>query len=123
MVAAWRARVTGVKIDFDDRAAQIGQFGRGPGTPIGRPGGQHHAQAALAGVLARDRERDVGGAAEQQDRLRAAQSIHHLISSRRARSELKMPCGSTWRRTVRNSSSRGYICRKAAALSRESLAR
>ena len=25
-----------------------------------------------------------------------------------------MPCGSTWRRTERNSSSRGYICWKAA---------
>ena len=67
-----RALVAGVKIDFGDGAAQIGQIGRSPGPPLGRPGGQDHPQAALPGVPFGDRQADVGGAAEQQDRLRPA---------------------------------------------------
>ena len=75
-----RAVVPGIKIDFGDRAAQIAQLGRGPRTPLGRPGRQHHPQPALAGVAPGDGERDVGRAAEQQDRLRAAQGVDHHSS-------------------------------------------
>jgi fatty-acyl-CoA synthase len=42
---------------------------------------------------------------------------------RRDRSEARTPCGSSSARSLRNSSSRGYICSSVAALTRESLAR
>ena len=130
MVAAcepWSARV---QVDFDDPTAEPTELGRGLAPARGRPGRQHHPQPAAPCVAAGNGQGDVGGAAEQQQRLRRTERVQHgglswggQSSSRRARSELNMPLGSTRRRTARKSSSRGYIWAKRPALNRESLAR
>ena len=64
-----RGVVPGVEIDLGDRTAEPAQLGRGRRTPLGRPGGQHHAQAPATGVAPGQGQCDVGGPAQQQQRL------------------------------------------------------
>src|SRR5947209_1646689 len=87
-----------------------------------RPGGQYHAQRAAGGVARRGGQRDLGGAAQQQQGLRVANSVDHS-SSLLDRSEANTPAGSAAARTLRHSSIRGYMRCSAAAEVRDSLAR
>ena len=52
------------------------ELGRGRGTPLGRPGRQHHPQSGTC-VPPGQGQSDVGGAAEQQQRLRCADGVDH----------------------------------------------
>ena len=67
---------------------------------------------------------DVRRPAEHDDRLGVTERVlHHRIPSRRERSEASTRSGSTLRRTLARSPSRGYITGRSSGRSRESLAR
>ena len=68
----------GLQIDLGDCAAQLGQLGGGLAPALGRAGGEDDAQPPADGVPPRDRQGDVGGAAEQQQGLGIANGVDHV---------------------------------------------
>src|SRR5690606_1007996 len=103
------------------RASGLAQPLSGRLQPLRRAGGQDDPHRTVAGVLLGDGQRDVGRAAEHQQRLGVSNGVDHS-SSLRLMSETKMPSGSTVWRIFRNSFARGYILWKVSAVVRESFA-
>ena len=86
--------------------------------------GEHDGSAAVGDEQCDKLSGDVRRPAEHDDRLGVTERVvHYKIPSRRERSEASTRSGSTLRRTLAKSPSRGYITGRSSGRSRESLAR
>ncbi len=118
-----RRRVGGLQVDRSDLADPRLAKAIDRRVPTGTgPGRQHDPAQAFPCQPSGGGHGDVGGAPEQQQGLGVAERVDHS-ESLLAKSDRKRPCGSSARRTSRNSSSRGYIAGISSGRTRASLAR